>query len=312
MDSPLISVIIPCYKQAHFIRDAIGSVQAQSLEEWEVIVVDDGSPDNTAAITQAICATDDRVRLLRKPHGGLSSARNAGLRAARGRFIQFLDADDTIAAHKFRNDLFQVAGIDDACLVLCDYAMLTANGELTAIEHSQPRFLSADPELELAVRWENNLSIPIHCGLIDARLFAGNDQSFNEQLPNHEDFLMWLTLLARKPVIRFSYSCDAFYRRNPEGMSRNHRAMYEGFRAAIEQRLSAGPVRPELRHALQAKRSIVDNSYGYGTRARIRKSLEHAQQIRVLPYRVYCLLLRLWGIGIREQQAALSRSHGLK
>lgn len=312
MHSSLISVIIPCYKQAHFLREAIASVQAQSHEEWEVIVIDDGSPDNTAEVAQAIGATDGRVRLVRKTNGGLSSARNAGLGQARGRFIQFLDADDLIAGHKFSNDLALADGIDDSCLVLCDYAMLTAQGELLPHEHRAPRFFSADPELELAVRWENDLSLPIHCGLFDARLFAGKDHPFNEQQANHEDFLMWLEVLARQPVIRYSESCDAFYRLNPAGMTRNHRAMYEGFRAAIDHRLSAEPVRPDLRRALEAKRSVVDNSYGYGTRARIRRALEHAEQIRVLPYRLYLLLLRLGEIGVQEQQAALSRSYGLK
>jgi glycosyltransferase involved in cell wall biosynthesis len=85
---PKISVIVPCFKQAQFVGQAIASVQAQTFSDWELIVVDDGSPDNVAEVTEKLALTDHRVNLLRKPNGGLSSARNAGLRAANGQYIQ--------------------------------------------------------------------------------------------------------------------------------------------------------------------------------------------------------------------------------
>lgn len=90
--SPMLSVVIPAYNIAPFIRNAVRSALGQTLRELEVIVVDDGSTDATAAEVASIA--DPRLRLIRKPNGGLASARNAGIRAARGRYVGLLDGDD--------------------------------------------------------------------------------------------------------------------------------------------------------------------------------------------------------------------------
>ena len=89
--SPLVSVIIPCYRQAHFLADALRSAVAQTHRPLEIIVVDDGSPDDVAAVT----AQFPTVRLVRQPNRGLAAARNAGLRASSGDYVAFLDDDDT-------------------------------------------------------------------------------------------------------------------------------------------------------------------------------------------------------------------------
>jgi glycosyltransferase involved in cell wall biosynthesis len=86
-----VSVIIPCYKQAHFLKDAIASVTAQTYKDIEIIVVNDGSPDNTTEVANKLGA-----RCIEKQNGGLSSARNAGIKAASGEIILPLDADDKI------------------------------------------------------------------------------------------------------------------------------------------------------------------------------------------------------------------------
>jgi glycosyltransferase involved in cell wall biosynthesis len=88
----MISVVIPLYNKAGFIMDAIASVQAQTYTDWELIVVDDGSQDEGA--NQVARCDDARVSLLRKPNGGVSSARNAGIAAAHGSHVALLDADD--------------------------------------------------------------------------------------------------------------------------------------------------------------------------------------------------------------------------
>lgn len=88
---PAVSVVIPAYNSAWCIRRAADSVLAQSFHDFELIVVDDGSTDETAAILRTY---GDALRLISKPNGGMSSARNAGIRAARGRYVAFLDSDD--------------------------------------------------------------------------------------------------------------------------------------------------------------------------------------------------------------------------
>lgn len=91
-----ISVIIPVYNAADFLPRAVGSVLMQEFDDYEVILVDDGSTDGSSAICDEFAAHDERVRVIHKENGGVSSARNAGLDAARGEFVMFVDADDAI------------------------------------------------------------------------------------------------------------------------------------------------------------------------------------------------------------------------
>jgi len=96
--TPVVSVIIPCYNQAPYLAEAVQSVIAQTFGDWEVIMVNDGSPDNTSEVAQALIVNHPacRLRLIEKPNGGVSDARNVGIRAARGRYILPLDGDDKI------------------------------------------------------------------------------------------------------------------------------------------------------------------------------------------------------------------------
>jgi glycosyltransferase involved in cell wall biosynthesis len=88
----LVSVVIPCYNQAHFLGEAIESIFSQSYRDFEIIVVDDGSPDNTSEVASSY----DEVRLIRQENRGLAGARNRDLAEARGEHIVFLDADDRL------------------------------------------------------------------------------------------------------------------------------------------------------------------------------------------------------------------------
>ena len=92
--APFFSVIIPIYNVEPYLRECVDHVLAQSYTNIEVILVDDGSPDGCGAICDAYEKQDPRVRVIHKPNGGLSDARNAGLRIARGTYILFLDSDD--------------------------------------------------------------------------------------------------------------------------------------------------------------------------------------------------------------------------
>jgi len=96
--TPLVSVIMPCYEQGVFLREAVDSVLSQTFTDWELIIVDDGSPDNTASTAQEIIAEHPlrAICLIKKPNGGVADARNQGIRNARGAYILPLDADDTI------------------------------------------------------------------------------------------------------------------------------------------------------------------------------------------------------------------------
>ncbi|HOU09200.1 MAG TPA: glycosyltransferase family 2 protein [Clostridiales bacterium] len=93
----LVSVIIPVYNVEAYLRRCVDSVLAQTHAQLEVILVDDGSPDNCGSICDAYAAADDRVRVIHKANGGLSSARNAGIEKAGGDYLAFIDSDDTVA-----------------------------------------------------------------------------------------------------------------------------------------------------------------------------------------------------------------------
>jgi glycosyltransferase involved in cell wall biosynthesis len=92
---PLVSIVTAVYNAARWLPETLASVKAQSFNDWEHLLIDDGSTDGSIAIVAAAMATDPRIRLLRTPqNSGPSAARNLGIESARGRFVAFLDADD--------------------------------------------------------------------------------------------------------------------------------------------------------------------------------------------------------------------------
>lgn len=103
--SIMISVIIPSYNYGHLIGDTVRSILSQTYTDLEVIVIDDGSTDNTEEVMKHCVSQDDRVAYHKYPNAGLGTARNRGLTIAKGDFIQFLDADDLLEKRKFEIQL---------------------------------------------------------------------------------------------------------------------------------------------------------------------------------------------------------------
>lgn len=98
MNSPRVSVVIPCYNYAHFLQDAVESVLRQTFTDFEVIIVNDGSPDDTKEVAEDIIRRNPghRIKLVNQPNMGVSAARNAGIGAAQGEYVLPLDADDML------------------------------------------------------------------------------------------------------------------------------------------------------------------------------------------------------------------------
>lgn len=94
MDDVKVSVIVPCYQNGQTVGKTIRSIQVQTERAWELIAVDDGSMDNTGEILDQYAREEPRMRVIHQPNGGVSAARNAGLAAARGEWVTFVDADD--------------------------------------------------------------------------------------------------------------------------------------------------------------------------------------------------------------------------
>lgn len=97
MNKPLVSIIVPCYNQAQYLDEALQSVLDQTYTNWQCLIVNDGSHDNTEEVAQRWVAKDERFKYLYQENGGLSSARNFGITYANGEYILPLDADDKIA-----------------------------------------------------------------------------------------------------------------------------------------------------------------------------------------------------------------------
>ena len=95
--SPLISLVVPVYNAGAWLDEAMASIRRQSFEAFEVLLVDDGSTDDSAQKCSRVCAEDARFRLLRQKNAGPAAARLTGIRAASGQYFAFMDADDRLA-----------------------------------------------------------------------------------------------------------------------------------------------------------------------------------------------------------------------
>lgn len=115
---PTISVIVPVYKVEPYLRQCVDSILGQTFRNFELILVDDGSPDGCPAICDEYAQHDSRVRVIHKENGGLSSARNAGLDVARGEYIAFVDSDDWIDPNYLEHLLFALQS-DHADMAMC-------------------------------------------------------------------------------------------------------------------------------------------------------------------------------------------------
>ena len=116
---PLISVIVPVYNVRHYLRDCIASIVGQTYRNLEIILVDDGSTDESSAMCDEAALCDGRIKVIHKENGGLSSARNAGLDIATGEFVAFVDSDDTIAPEAIEV-LYRAANENGATVTMMD------------------------------------------------------------------------------------------------------------------------------------------------------------------------------------------------
>ena len=124
MINPFVSIIVPVYKVEKYIRECIESIVCQD-GEWELILVDDGSPDGCPAICDEYAAKDERVRVIHKENGGVSTARNKGLDAANGDWIWFVDGDDYIKENSIRRILSYINKCRDCDLIQMGMQYLT-------------------------------------------------------------------------------------------------------------------------------------------------------------------------------------------
>jgi glycosyltransferase involved in cell wall biosynthesis len=191
---PLISIVMPCYNSAAFVRQGVESVLAQTCADFELIVVNDGSTDDSLAILQSI--TDPRLIVLDQPNSGVMRARNHGIARARGTYLAFLDADDG-----WREDFLEkmhaaLAAHPAADLAYCGWKNVGLPGA-----RSEP-FIPPDYEnagkaeaLLYECRW------PIH-GVLVKRARVVEVGAFDETIRTAEDYWLWLRIAPQAPIVR--------------------------------------------------------------------------------------------------------------
>jgi len=124
---PQLSIIVPVYKVELYLQKCIDSILNQTFRDFELILVDDGSPDDCPAICDAAAQKDERVVVIHQKNGGLSAARNAGVEAAKGEYIGLIDSDDYIAPEMYETLLSRVKQ-DGAQMAVCNYAYMDEQG----------------------------------------------------------------------------------------------------------------------------------------------------------------------------------------
>lgn len=185
---PKVSVIIPTYNQVCFLREAIDSVLEQTFSDFEVLVVDDGSTDNTAEVIEAV--SDLRVRYIRQDNQGQGGARNTGLSASKGEYIAFLDSDDRFLPDKLESQIHVLDDREEVGLVAGGWVFIDAQGKNLFERH--PWVALSD----LGVRtWLYGCPFAVHSVLV-RRSWLEQVSGFDDdrQLRGTEDWDLWLRL----------------------------------------------------------------------------------------------------------------------
>ena len=145
---PLVSVVIPVYKTEKYVVKSVNSILTQSYKNTEIIIVDDGSPDNCPKICNDLQKSDNRIIVIHKENGGLSSARNTGIDAANGKYVFFLDSDDTLYADAV-SDMVKIAEEENSDAVIPDsyYKVFETDDRTVKAYHFTEKDFSSDPKV---------------------------------------------------------------------------------------------------------------------------------------------------------------------
>jgi len=215
-----VSVIIPCYNQAVFLKETCESVVSQTYINWEVLIINDGSTDLTESVAKEICDKDKRFKYYYKENGGLSSARNLGLDNASGDYIQFLDSDDLLEPNKFKKSLEKQSD-----LMITNFMMLNKKKRAPFCQLEGNEFSYKNVLLD----WDVKFSIPIHCGLFSTKILG--DIRFSQDLKAKEDWFFWLSFLKKKPRVLFINEPLVLYRLHNSNMCKDNSHMEENSKA---------------------------------------------------------------------------------
>lgn len=194
-ENPMVSIVVPIYNVEKYLKRCIKSILNQSFNNFEIILVNDGSTDKSIEICNKYIEEDSRIKLINKKNGGLSSARNAGINVARGKYISFIDPDDCISENYF-NILFKKAENNNCDVIVSGFKTVPNNIDvipsykLNEVLKGTEFILSSDnvhSKNELCFVWRY---------LYKLKLIKQNNILFNEKIFIGEDVVFNLEVLA--------------------------------------------------------------------------------------------------------------------
>lgn len=220
---PLVSVVIVCYNQAHYLAEAIESALAQTYCPCEVLVVDDGSTDSTAEVARAY----PQVRYIRQNNRGLAAARNAGIHFSVGEYLAFLDADDKLLEHAVE------AGVQG--FVDCPNAAFVFGGYKNIFDDGSPAPTPAPERIEREHYWRllQGNCIGMHAAVLYRRSALEAARGFDEKLRACEDYDLYLRMARQFPVFQHE-NVVAEYRHHDSNMSKDHAFMLKQVLLVLE------------------------------------------------------------------------------
>lgn len=206
-----VTIITPCYNSAPYIATTIKSVQQQTFTDWEMIIVDDGSTDNSATIVSEIAKIDLRIKLIQKENGGSASARKLGLSLAQGEYIHFLDADDIIDKDKLQ---IQIRLMEQHSLDVSytDWCWINKNGETTPTKGLRCNLF------RLLTIWGPFGTLPPHCFIYKHHFLKKNNINIPTHIKEREDWDFHIEVFSARPKAqRIAGYCGAMYMKAPTG-----------------------------------------------------------------------------------------------
>lgn len=237
--APSVTIVVNTFNQNEFLTDALASCMAQSVPATALVVVDDGSRDNPAAIVSRF----PRATLIRHPNRGLAASRNAALAVVDSEFVIFLDADDRLTPVAIEAGLNCMARHADAAMCYGAFRLIDAEG--FPISRIRVRSLGARPHETLVVR--SNL-IGMHGTVLYDRAKLVDLGGFDETLQRCEDYDLYLRMTQRWPIAHHR-AFVAEYRRHGSNMSGDLEAMYRTLSLVLDRHVARHPDLEPLRKA---------------------------------------------------------------
>lgn len=231
LEEPLVSVIVPCFNYGHLLHDTLNSVVAQTYKNWECIIVDDGSTDNTGEVVKSYANNDARFMYQRQQNKGLACARNTGLKLAKGRYIQLLDSDDILPAEKIQRHATILDSRSEIDLVFGKVFLFEK--EISNLDKARQIVLDAPPSSGKGVEVlssliEDNMFL-VHCALFRSSILQDVGY-FDERMITCEDWNFWFRCaLANKYFLFFDdEKSKVFVRSHGINMSTHRKNMWTG------------------------------------------------------------------------------------